>query len=174
MLPQPTVADKICATDDILDARHQNIIGLIEACHSVVGTYSSPLSKTCCRAGLSTFTDQCDALNLGHLERQLRKLNLWPGTPSEVAVRIDSSNIQTLLSRVKSIESYVLLEQRYGESHEKCGFNSALREGVSTGASKAGVVESHKTHLEKQRQKLEPSKMRLAKFQTQNISRSLQ
>ena len=170
--PRIKVAETIFTTGDILDARHENMIGLIEACHSMVETYSLSHSRTSCRAGVNK--DQCDALNLGQLMRQLRRFGLWPGTPSDIASRKNTTNIDTILAQVRSIESYVFPNQSYSPSHQSCSFKSALNESTARRALKAGIVELHKTHLEKQRQKLEPSKMRLTKFQKQNITRTLQ
>lgn len=115
----------------------------------------------------------CDALSLGHLVRQLHKLELWPGTPSDVARRVKSTSVHTLLTKVKSMECPVLPKEPYSASHVHCGFSSVLCQRASSAASKAGVVESHRRYMEKQRQKLEPSKIHLTKFQRQNTSRTI-
>ena len=123
----------------------------------------------------------CDALVLGYLVIQLRRVQLWPGAPETIVNRVDTKSIADIFGAIKEIHEYMrpkdgpprssqAAASSTSMSHRTCGCTSALMEAVKpiVDAEKKKCIkipESLKEHLKKQREKLETTGIDANSFQ---------
>ena len=141
--------------------------------------YSSISKDTICRAKRGQ--EDCDAFVLGHLVKQLRCLQIWPGNPNDILHCLNDKSIVDIYTDIRAIHDFMRPhggKQKYFGSadsmmHIECGCTGALIDLSKAALNASGMSsmpEPVATHLEVQRQKLEVSKIEMSKFRRRDAS----
>ena len=170
----------------ILNQRRAILVQLIRACHLMVTKYSSPNDKTLCKE--NSRNEVCNALVLGYLVIQLRRVQLWPGDPEKMVKDMDTKSISDVIWAIRGMHEYMVPRGEppkcvmAGEgwnsmSHRTCGCTSALLDTVECIADAQErkclkMPESLKERLKRQREKLETTDLDASKFQRRGGSRN--
>ena len=145
----------------ILENRLATLTKIIRHFHDVFDKYSSVNTLICQDwAGRSI---KCDALHSGLAVQELKKLDIWPGDPAEIAYRIHGTTVQSLVEAINNLEDHEFIEIKPAPKpriwmHRKCGFVGNLQTLVmlSLEETVSGLLETYKSKLEEQREKLQP------------------
>ena len=158
---------------------------LIRECHSWETKYSSSYDRNLCKE--SSDKEVCNALVLGYLVIQLQRVQLWPGDPDDIVIRMDEKSISDVLWAIRGIHEYMIPKGRLPKcaaagggsssmSHRTCGCTSALLNAVDliVDAQKRKCLkmpQSVKERLKKQRERFESTNVDARKFQKPGVSR---
>lgn len=148
----------------------------------MVEKYSFTSNDTICKAKWGQ--EDCDIFVLGHLVRQLQKLQIWPGKPDEIINRLNGKTISNVHAEIKAMHDFMRPDtgkQRFLSSsvslvHIGCGCTSTLvdlSKAAMDESRMSSIPEPERRHLQVQLQKVMVSKIEMGKFQRPGASKVL-